>query len=91
LETSAGGHEADIMIAACGQLSVPSMPSLPGLASFAGPAFHTAAWRHEVDLTGKQVAVVGTGCSAIQVVPAIQPLVAQLDVYQRSPGWAANE
>jgi len=87
LETSAGGHEADILIAACGQLSVPSTPSLPGLESFAGPAFHTASWRHDVDLTGRRVAVVGTGCSAIQVVPAIQPLVARLDVYQRSPGW----
>ena len=52
-----------------------------------GPAFHTAEWRHDVDLAGKRVAVVGTGCSAIQVVPAIQPEVAQLDVYQRSPGW----
>jgi cation diffusion facilitator CzcD-associated flavoprotein CzcO len=87
LETSAGAHASDILITACGQLSVPSVPPLPGLESFAGPAFHTAAWRHDVDLTGKRVAVVGTGCSAIQVVPAIQPLVAQLDVYQRSPGW----
>jgi cation diffusion facilitator CzcD-associated flavoprotein CzcO len=63
------------------------VPPLPGLESFAGPAFHTAEWRHDVDLTGKRVAVVGTGCSAIQVVPAIQPQVGRLDVYQRSPGW----
>jgi cation diffusion facilitator CzcD-associated flavoprotein CzcO len=87
LETSDGGHESDILIAACGQLSVPRTPSLAGLDSFAGPAFHTARWQHEVDLAGKRVAVIGTGCSAIQVVPAIQPLVGQLDVYQRSPGW----
>ncbi|HET8639323.1 MAG TPA: NAD(P)/FAD-dependent oxidoreductase [Solirubrobacterales bacterium] len=87
LETSAGPHEADVLIAACGQLSVPKVPPLPGLQSFAGPAFHTAEWRHDVDLAGKRVAVVGTGCSAIQVVPAIQPRVARLDVYQRSPGW----
>ncbi|MBV8942017.1 MAG: NAD(P)/FAD-dependent oxidoreductase [Solirubrobacterales bacterium] len=87
LETSAGGHEAEMLIAACGQLSVPSLPSFPGLESFAGPAFHTAAWRDEVDLSGMRVAVVGTGCSAIQVVPAIQPRVASLGVYQRSPGW----
>ena len=66
---------------------MPSVPALPGLDDFAGPAFHTARWRHDVDLTGRRVAVVGTGCSAIQVVPAIQPAVAQLDVYQRSPGW----
>src|SRR5204863_1948879 len=87
LETSAGTHEADVLVTACGQLSVPSVPSIPGLASFEGPAFHTAQWRHDVDLAGKRVAVVGTGCSAIQVVPAIQPVVEQVDVYQRSPGW----
>lgn len=87
LETSAGPHEADVLVTACGQLSVPSTPPIPGLEEFEGPAFHTAEWRHDVDLTGKRVAVVGTGCSAIQVVPAIQPEVAQLDVYQRSPGW----
>jgi cation diffusion facilitator CzcD-associated flavoprotein CzcO len=87
LQTSAGEHEADVLITACGQLSVPSVPAIPGLGDFAGPVFHTARWRHDVDLTGRRVAVVGTGCSAIQVVPAIQPAVAQLDVYQRSPGW----
>lgn len=87
LETSAGSHEADVLVTACGQLSVPKVPALPGLEDFEGPAFHTAEWRHDVDLGGKQVALVGTGCSAIQVGPAIQPEVAQLDVYQRSPGW----
>ncbi len=87
LETSAGPHEADLLVTACGQLSVPQTPPIPGLDAFEGPAFHTAEWRHDVDLAGKRVAVVGTGCSAIQVVPAIQPEVAQLDVYQRSPGW----
>jgi cation diffusion facilitator CzcD-associated flavoprotein CzcO len=87
LQTSAGTHEADVLITACGQLSVPKMPSLPGIESFAGPAFHTARWRHDVELAGKRVAVVGTGCSAVQAVPAIQPLVEQVDVYQRSPGW----
>jgi cation diffusion facilitator CzcD-associated flavoprotein CzcO len=87
LETSAGRHEADVLLTACGQLSVPSVPRIRGLDTFSGPAFHTAEWRHDVDLTGKRVAVVGTGCSAIQVVPAIQPQVGQVDVYQRSPGW----
>jgi cation diffusion facilitator CzcD-associated flavoprotein CzcO len=87
LDTSAGVHEADVLLTACGQLSVPSVPPLPGLESFAGPAFHTARWRHDVDLRGQRVAVVGTGCSAIQVVPAIQPIVEHVDVYQRSPGW----
>ena len=87
LETSAGPFSADVLIAACGQLSIPSVPPLPGLESFAGPAFHTARWRHDVPLAGRRVAVIGTGCSAIQVVPAIAPEVAQLDVYQRSPSW----
>jgi cation diffusion facilitator CzcD-associated flavoprotein CzcO len=87
LQTGAGQHEADILITACGQLSVPTVPAIPGLESFEGPAFHTAQWRHDVSLAGKRVAVVGTGCSAIQVVPAIQPVVEQVDVYQRSPGW----
>jgi cation diffusion facilitator CzcD-associated flavoprotein CzcO len=87
LQTSAGTHEADVLITACGQLSVPKMPPIPGLERFEGPAFHTARWRHDVDVTGRRVAVVGTGCSAIQVVPAIQPIVERVDVYQRSPGW----
>ena len=87
LQTSAGVQEADVLVTACGQLSVPKEPALAGLESFTGPAFHTARWRHDVDLEGKRVAVVGTGCSAIQVVPAIASTTAQLDVYQRSPGW----
>jgi cation diffusion facilitator CzcD-associated flavoprotein CzcO len=87
LQTSAGPHESDVLLTACGQLSVPTVPPLPGLDSFEGPAFHTARWRHDVDLAGRRVAVVGTGCSAIQVVPAIQPIVEHVDVYQRSPGW----
>jgi cation diffusion facilitator CzcD-associated flavoprotein CzcO len=87
LQTSAGPHEADVLLTACGQLSVPTVPAIPGLDSFEGPAFHTARWRHDVDLAGRRVAVVGTGCSAIQVVPAIQPIVEHIDVYQRSPGW----
>jgi cation diffusion facilitator CzcD-associated flavoprotein CzcO len=87
LDTSAGPHEADVLVTACGQLSVPAIPPLPGLDSFEGPAFHTAQWRHDVDLAGKRVGVVGTGCSAIQVVPAIQPQVERVTIYQRSPGW----
>jgi cation diffusion facilitator CzcD-associated flavoprotein CzcO len=91
LQTSAGPHEADVLLTACGQLSVAKMPSIPGLESFEGPSFHTSQWRHDVDLAGKRVAVVGTGCSAIQAAPAIQPLVAQLDIYQRSPGWTMSK
>ena len=87
LATAAGDHEAEVLITACGQLSVPKVPPIPGLDSFEGPAFHTAEWRHDVDLAGKRVAVLGTGCSGIQVVPEIQPIVERVDVYQRSPGW----
>ena len=87
LDTSGGEHEADVLLTACGQLSLPAVPPIPGLESFAGPAFHTARWDHDVDLTGRRVAVIGTGCSAIQVIPAIQPVVEHIDVYQRSPGW----
>jgi cation diffusion facilitator CzcD-associated flavoprotein CzcO len=87
LETSGGRHVADVLITACGQLSTPKIPAIDGLDSFAGPAFHTARWRHDVNLAGARVAVIGTGCSAIQVVPAIEPEVASVDVYQRTPGW----
>jgi cation diffusion facilitator CzcD-associated flavoprotein CzcO len=87
LETGAGSHEAEFLITACGQLSIPKTPPIEGLESFDGPAFHTAEWRHDVDLSGKRVAMIGTGCSGIQAGPAIQPIVEQLDVYQRSAGW----
>ncbi len=87
LETSAGRHEVDVLLTACGQLSLPVIPPIPGVDEFDGPSFHTARWRHDVDLNGKRVALIGTGCSTIQVAPAIQPSVAQLDIYQRSPGW----
>ncbi len=87
LETSAGPHSAEVLLTACGQLSTPSVPPIPGLAEFGGPSFHTARWRHDVELSGRRVALIGSGCSAIQVAPAIQPQVSKLDVYQRSPGW----
>ena len=87
LQTSGGTFEADILLTACGQLSIPKRAAIDGLDSFEGPVFHTAEWDHDVDLAGKSVAVIGTGCSAIQAVPAIQPEAGQIDVYQRSPGW----
>lgn len=75
---------ADVLVPAVGQLSVPAVPPIPGLESFTGPAFHTARWRHDVDLSGKRVAVVGTGASAIQVVPAIAPAAGHVVVLQRT-------
>ncbi len=87
METSAGEHRAEVLLTACGQLSVPKVAQVPGLERFQGPAFHTARWRHDVELAGRRVAMIGTGCSAIQAGPAIAPAVRQLDIYQRSAGW----
>lgn len=84
LEVGGQVHEADVLIPACGQLSEPAYPSIDGIDRFAGEAFHSARWNHDIDLTGKRVAVVGTGASAIQFIPRIAPQVAQLTVYQRS-------
>ncbi|OMC41449.1 hypothetical protein A5740_23310 [Mycobacterium sp. GA-1841] len=75
---------ADVLVPAVGQLTVPAIPDLEGLEHFSGPVFHTARWRHDVDLTGKRVGVVGTGASAIQVVPAIAPITGHTVVFQRS-------
>ncbi|MCU1646246.1 MAG: Cyclohexanone monooxygenase [Nocardia sp.] len=80
-------HIADILIPAVGQLSRPAMPNLPGIDSFTGAAFHSAEWDHSVDLTGKRVACIGTGASAIQYIPAIVPLAAHLTLFQRSAAW----
>jgi cation diffusion facilitator CzcD-associated flavoprotein CzcO len=87
ISTSSGDLTADVLIGAAGALSQPSVPALPGLADFTGAAFHSARWQHDVDLAGARVAVVGTGASAIQLVPRIQPLVEQLHVFQRTPPW----
>ena len=76
--------EADFLVSAVGQLSRPSIPAIPGAETFTGPAFHSARWDHEVDLRGKRVAVLGTGASAIQFVPGIQPVAGQVTVFQRS-------
>ncbi len=78
---------ARAFIAATGQLNRPKLPDLPGRDSFAGPAFHTAEWRDDVDLTGKRIAVIGTGASAFQTVPEIAPTAAQVSVFQRTPPW----
>lgn len=79
--------EANAVITAVGQLNRPRMPDIEGVGTFEGPAFHSAEWRHDVDLRGKRVGVIGTGASAYQFVPEIAPDVAQLTVFQRSPPW----
>jgi cation diffusion facilitator CzcD-associated flavoprotein CzcO len=78
---------AEVLISACGQLNQPAYPALPGIEQFAGEVFHSARWRHDLDLSGKRVAVIGTGASAIQFVPQIQPKVAQLQLFQRSAAY----
>jgi cation diffusion facilitator CzcD-associated flavoprotein CzcO len=78
---------ANVLISAVGMMNLPYIPDWPGLDTFRGPAFHTARWQHEHDLSDKRVAVVGTGSSASQVVATIAPDVKQLYVYQREPGW----
>jgi cation diffusion facilitator CzcD-associated flavoprotein CzcO len=75
------------VIAGVGGLVDPALPDIKGIQSFGGEIFHTARWRHDVDITGKRVAVIGTGASAVQVVPSIAPTVAKLTVFQRTAAW----
>ena len=77
----------DVLVSAVGQLSRPSVPDIEGAESFDGPVFHSAEWDHDVDLAGKRVAVIGTGASAVQFVPEIQPEVEHLTVFQRTPPY----
>jgi cyclohexanone monooxygenase len=87
VRTSAGTVTADLLVSAAGALSEPKMPDIEGIETFQGKVFHSARWDHDVDLTGKRVAVIGTGASAIQIVPEIAKQVAHLDVYQRTAPW----
>lgn len=75
---------ADVLVSAVGQLSRPAVPRLPGFDTFAGPVFHSATWDHDVALAGRRVGVIGTGASAIQLVPAIVDRVGAMTVFQRS-------
>ena len=87
LETTRGPLVARYLITAVGGLTQPKLPDIPGLSDFEGKTMHTARWDHSYDLRGKRVAVIGTGASAVQVVPAIAPFVRRLEVYQRTPIW----
>ena len=80
---------ANVLISAAGIFNPPVRPKIPGLDDFAGPAFHTAQWRDDVDLTGKRVAIIGNGASCMQTGPEIQNKVESLTIFQRSPHWAA--
>lgn len=90
LVTVAGDrYVANAVVSAVGQLNRPKVPDLPGLGDFRGRVFHSAQWPADLDVTGARVAVVGTGASAMQIVPAIAAKVRQLTVFQRSPQWIA--
>lgn len=87
IRTSRGMTVAKAIVSAAGPLSEPKLPDIPGLADFEGALFHSARWDHDHDLRGERVAVVGTGASAIQFIPEIQPDVAELHVFQRTAAW----
>ena len=87
IETSHGTFTADVLVNAGGALSEPRDPDIPGLDAFEGTTFHSARWDHDHDLRRERVAVIGTGASAIQFVPAIQPEVARLHLFQRTAPW----
>ena len=86
---TASGEEiaANVLISGVGQLNRPAYPKIDGLDAFKGAQFHSARWDHSVDLTGKNVAVIGNGASAIQFVPEIAPEVGKLTIFQRTPNW----
>ena len=85
--TSGATYSARTVTSGAGGLSEPKLPDVEGIESFTGELFHSARWNHDVDLTGKRVAVIGTGASAIQIVPEVQALAGHLDVYQRTAPW----
>jgi cation diffusion facilitator CzcD-associated flavoprotein CzcO len=88
IETRAGAvTEADFLVSACGVLHHPRHPDIPGLDSFAGPAFHSARWDHDVDLRGRRVGVIGTGSTGVQLVSALAGVVGRLSHFQRTPQW----
>jgi cation diffusion facilitator CzcD-associated flavoprotein CzcO len=85
--TSERRLSADVLVSCAGPLTEPVFPDVPGLGRFRGKTFHTSRWDHVHDFTGERVAVVGTGASAVQVIPEVQPRVERLVVFQRTPGW----
>ncbi|MET0998420.1 MAG: NAD(P)/FAD-dependent oxidoreductase [Marmoricola sp.] len=87
VSTDQGDLVADVVVTGSGGLSEPRLPDIAGLDSFEGEIFHSARWDHDYDLTGKRIAVIGTGASAIQIVPEVAKQVAHLDLYQRTAPW----
>jgi len=85
--TDGEATEAEILVSAVGQLHRPAYPDIPGMQHFAGKAFHSARWDHACDFSGKTVAVIGSGASAVQFVPELVKQAGRLYLFQRSPGW----
>ncbi len=81
--------EVHAVVSGVGQLNRPKLPDIAGMDTFAGPSFHSARWQHDVDLTGKRVAVIGTGASAAQLIPMVAEQAAEVVVFQRTPNWLA--
>ncbi len=87
IETSRGSLTADFLVSGGGALSEPYIPDIPGAASFAGTTFHSAQWDHAHDLTGRRVAIIGTGASTIQFLPFVQRSAGHVTLFQRTPPW----
>ncbi len=87
VRTDRGDWTAQILVGAIGPFSEPAVPDLPGLSRFRGTTFHSSAWNHGHDLVGRRIAVIGTGASAVQIIPRIQPVAERLTVFQRTPTW----
>jgi cation diffusion facilitator CzcD-associated flavoprotein CzcO len=87
IETSKGTWQAPVLVSAAGSLNEPKLPKLNGLEKFQGKVFHSSSWDHELNLQGRRVAVIGTGASAIQFIPKIQPELDKLYVFQRTAPW----
>jgi cation diffusion facilitator CzcD-associated flavoprotein CzcO len=87
MTASGDEYTAHAVVSGSGGLHVPSIPEIPGAGRFAGPAFHSAQWDHSCDLSGKRVAVIGTGASAIQFIPEIAKQAGRVHVFQRTPPW----
>ena len=87
ISTTRQSLDADVLVSCAGPLTEPIYPDVSGLDRFQGKMFHSNRWDAGQDLTGKRVALVGTGASGVQIIPAIQPLVKHLTVFQRTPGW----
>ncbi len=92
VRNAAGGAQtlaANAVVSAVGQLNRPAMPDIEGIDAFAGPLFHSARWRSDVELAGRKVAVIGTGCSAVQLLPKTAAAAAKVSVFQRTPHWVS--